>query len=67
LRSVLEELQAEDLGISSDMELGEDLVELERASRVLEAERSRRQGGLGRRSELRTRPPSPPRPPGASL
>jgi hypothetical protein len=42
LRSVLEELQAEDLAISSDVELGEDLVELERASRVLEAERSRR-------------------------
>jgi hypothetical protein len=45
LRSVLEELQAEDLAISSDVELGEDLVELERASRVLEAERSRRLGG----------------------
>ena len=42
LRSALDELRSEDLRSSSDEELGEDLVELERASRVLEAERSRR-------------------------
>jgi Domain of unknown function (DUF222)/HNH endonuclease len=42
LRSVLDELRSEDLRSSSDEELGEDLVEFERASRVLEAERARR-------------------------
>jgi hypothetical protein len=42
LRSALDELRSEDLRVSSDEELGEDLVELERASRVLEAERCRR-------------------------
>jgi hypothetical protein len=42
LRSALDQLRSEDLRSTSDEELGEDLVELERASRVLEAERSRR-------------------------
>jgi hypothetical protein len=42
LRSALDELRSEDLRSSSDEELGEDLVEFERASRVLEAERARR-------------------------
>jgi hypothetical protein len=42
LRSVLDELCGEDLGTTSDEELREGLVELERASRVLDAERSRR-------------------------
>jgi hypothetical protein len=49
LEELLEELQAEDLAISSDVELGEDMVELERASRVLEAERSRRLVEVDRR------------------
>lgn len=42
MRSALDELRSEDIRGSSDEDLGEDLVELERASRVLEAERSRR-------------------------
>jgi hypothetical protein len=42
LRSALDELRGEDLGTASDEELREGLVELERASRILDAERSRR-------------------------
>ena len=42
LRSALDELRGEDLGIASDEELDDGLVELERASRVIDAERSRR-------------------------
>jgi Domain of unknown function (DUF222) len=42
LRSALDELRSEDLELASEEELGEGLVELERASRVLEAEQSRR-------------------------
>ena len=42
LRSALDELRGEDLETASDEELGDGLVELERASRVVDAERSRR-------------------------
>jgi hypothetical protein len=42
LRSALDELRGEDLEMASGEELGDGLVELERASRVLDAERSRR-------------------------
>jgi Domain of unknown function (DUF222)/HNH endonuclease len=49
LRSALDELRSEDLQASSDEELGEDLVELERASRVLDAERARRLAEVERR------------------
>lgn len=49
LRSALDELRAEDLGRVSDEGLEEDLVELEHASRALEAERCRRLGEVDRR------------------
>jgi hypothetical protein len=49
LRSALDELRSEDLGFSSDEELVEGLMELERASRVLDAERSRRLVEIERR------------------
>jgi hypothetical protein len=42
LRSALDELRSEDLRFASDDELADDLGELERATRVLEAERARR-------------------------
>ncbi len=42
LRSALDELRSEDLRFASDDGLADDLGELERASRVLEAERARR-------------------------
>ena len=41
LRSALDELRGEDVVASSDEELEDGLAEIERASRVLEAERSR--------------------------
>jgi hypothetical protein len=49
MRSALEELRAEDLRFASDEELEGDLVEIERASRALEAERSRRLTEVERR------------------
>jgi hypothetical protein len=49
LRSALDELRGDDLKMASDDELGEGLVELERASRVLDAERSRRLAEVERR------------------
>lgn len=53
LRSGLEELQAEDLaGVGSEA-LEADLVELERASRVLQAERLRRIAEIDRRGDFR--------------
>jgi len=42
LRSALDELRGDELEMASDEELVDGLVELERASRVLDAERSRR-------------------------
>jgi uncharacterized protein DUF222/HNH endonuclease len=42
LRSALEELAAEDLRFASDEALEDDVIEIERASRALEAERLRR-------------------------
>src|SRR5918994_7941976 len=49
LRSALDELRGDDLKMASDDELGEGLVELERASRVLDAELSRRLAEVERR------------------
>lgn len=49
IRSALDELRSEDLRFASDAELGDDLCELERASRVLEAERARRLAEVERR------------------
>ena len=49
LRSALDELKVEDLAHRSDGELLDDLGELERASRVLEAERGRRTAEVERR------------------
>ncbi|MGH7540409.1 MAG: DUF222 domain-containing protein, partial [Gemmatimonadota bacterium] len=49
LRSGLDELRAADVGLASDDELAEDLLELERASRVIDAERSRRLVEVDRR------------------
>jgi hypothetical protein len=53
LRSALDELRSHDVSFASDEELTEDLVEIERASRVLEAERSRRLAEVDRRSSWR--------------
>jgi len=50
LRSALDELGAEDLDRASDQELEADFCELERTSRVLEAERARRLAEIERRS-----------------
>jgi hypothetical protein len=49
LRSALDELAGDDVVRRSDDELAADLQELERASRVIEAERARRIGELKRR------------------
>lgn len=49
VRSALDELRGEDLTSASDDELGECLIELERASRVIDAERSRRLAEVERR------------------
>src|SRR5262245_53122786 len=49
LRSALDELRGEDVVASSDEELEDGLAEIERASRVLEAERSRRLTEVERR------------------
>jgi hypothetical protein len=49
LRSALDELKVEDLAHRSDGELLDDLGELERASRTLEAERARRTAEVERR------------------
>jgi hypothetical protein len=49
LRSALDELGGEDLAVTPDGELGEGLIELERASRVIEAKRSRRLAEVERR------------------
>jgi hypothetical protein len=49
LRSALEELREEDLGPVASEKLQADLLEIETASRVLEAERLRRIGELDRR------------------
>ena len=49
LRSALDELVVDDLGHRSNRELLEDLSELERASRALEAERARRTAEVERR------------------
>lgn len=53
LRSALEELQAEDLWAIESDQLEADLVELERASRVLQAERLRRISEVDRRGKFR--------------
>jgi hypothetical protein len=53
LRSALEELQAEDLWAVHTEQLEADLVELERAARVLQAERLRRITEVDRRGEFR--------------
>ena len=53
LRSALEELQAEDLWAVGTEQLEADLVELERAARVLQAERLRRITEVDRRGEFR--------------
>lgn len=52
LRSALEELRGEDLAAVGDEELVVDLDELERASRAIEAERSRRLAELERRGSF---------------
>lgn len=52
LRSALEELRGEDLAAVGDEELVADLDELERASRAIEAERSRRLAELERRGSF---------------
>ena len=49
LRSALDELRVENVAASSDEELEDGLAEIERASRVLEAERSRRLTEVERR------------------
>jgi hypothetical protein len=49
LLSALDELKVEDLAHRSDPELLDDLGELERASRTLEAERARRTAEVERR------------------
>lgn len=49
LRSALDELHGEDIAASSDQELEDGLAEIERTSRVLEAERSRRLAEVARR------------------
>ena len=49
LRSALDELRSTDVRTASDDELTEDLVELERAARIADAERSRRLVELERR------------------
>ena len=49
LRSALDELRGEDLAGASDEELSDGLIELERGSRVLDAERSRRLAEVERR------------------
>jgi Domain of unknown function (DUF222)/HNH endonuclease len=51
LRSALEELQAEDLWAVESSQLEADLVELERAGRILQAERLRRIAEVDRRNE----------------
>ena len=53
LRSALDELQAEDLWAVGGEQLEADLVELERAARVLQAERLRRIAEVDRRGEFR--------------
>ena len=50
MRSALDELRSSDLRSASDEELSEDLVEFERATRVLEGERSRRLAEVERRA-----------------
>lgn len=49
IRSALDELRSEDVRLASDEELGDDLCELERVSRVVEAERARRLAEVDRR------------------
>lgn len=49
LRSAVDELRSEDVCSASDEQLGDDLCELERVSRVLEAERARRLTEVDRR------------------
>ncbi len=49
LRSALDELRVDDVGASTDAELGRDLDELELASRVIDAERARRLHEVERR------------------
>lgn len=53
MRSALEELQAEDLWAVDTEQLEADLIELERAARVLHAERLRRITEADRRGEFR--------------
>lgn len=53
LRSALEEVQAEDLGEIASEALEDDLVELERAARMLQAERLRRLAEIDRRGDFR--------------
>jgi hypothetical protein len=53
LRSTLEELQAEDLDQVDSIQLEEDLVELERAGRMLQAEHLRRLAEVDRRGAYR--------------
>ena len=53
LRSALDELQAEDLWAVDGDQLEADLIELERAARVLQAERLRRIAEVDRRGEFR--------------
>lgn len=53
LRSALEELQAEDLWAVESTQLEADLVELERAARILQAERLRRIAEVDRRNVYR--------------
>lgn len=52
LRSALDELGAEDLRFASDQALEDDLIEIERASRSLEAERLRRLAELDARGSF---------------
>lgn len=52
LRSALDELAGQDLRLSSDQELEEDVIEIERASRALEAERLRRVAELDARGSF---------------
>jgi hypothetical protein len=49
IRSVLDDLRSEDVRLASDEELGDDLCELERVSRVVESERARRLAEVDRR------------------
>jgi hypothetical protein len=53
LRSAIEALQAEDVGVVSDEQLEADFTELERAARTLEAERLRRLSEIHRRQSHR--------------